>query len=96
MYSAYFGEGINSYVSNFYCYGNESQLTDCQYSTTTCSRSFTAGVQCLGDVISGQALKLPYYILLYSNNEFSDLCITKCTVAKLMQEQTNDALEESL
>ena len=61
--SAYFGEGLNSGVSNFYCYGNESQLTNCQHSDSTCGRSYTAGVRCLGDVIPGQSLRLIHIIL---------------------------------
>lgn len=51
-----FGRGVDASLTNFLCYGNESQLLSCTYSVGSvgsCSRYSTAGVQCYGEVISG-------------------------------------------
>ena len=54
--NSYFGH--HSLPSNIYfnCFGNESSLSSCQSSTTTCNFANTAGVYCKGDVISGKLL----------------------------------------
>ena len=45
---AYYGEGSGPvYIDTIDCRGNESNLTDCTYTTSsTCSHSQDAGVQC--------------------------------------------------
>ena len=49
-----FGRGVDANLTNFYCYGNESQMLNCTHSvTSSCSRDYTAGVLCYGDVVSG-------------------------------------------
>ena len=67
---AYFGEhsspGTN--LTNLRCYGNESRLIDCTYSTTTsCSASYVAGVRCLGKTVAGIKLcsVIPYQFHMY-------------------------------
>ena len=57
--NAYFGEhsspGTN--LTNLYCHGDESQLTDCTHSTITyCGVSQVAGVRCLGKTVGGITL----------------------------------------
>ena len=41
--------------SNFRCYGNESSLMNCSYSSTVCAYygRTDAAVRCLGDIVSG-------------------------------------------
>ena len=49
-----FGRGVDANLTNVYCYGNESQLLNCTHSvTSSCSRDYTAGVLCYGDVVPG-------------------------------------------
>ena len=57
FYNAYFGEhsspGPN--ITYLRCYGNESQLLNCRYSTTTtCRISNVAGVRCQGEIVGGE------------------------------------------
>lgn len=51
---AYFGIGINPNFNDFRCYGNESNLLECTYSSELCSNFETVGVTCLGEVIPGK------------------------------------------
>ena len=51
--SSRFGRGMDANLTNFYCYGNESHLLNCTYSVSSCSRDYTAGVLCYGDVVPG-------------------------------------------
>ena len=43
--------------SDFRCYGNESSLANCSYSSTLCSYygRTDAAVRCVGDIVSGNA-----------------------------------------
>ena len=54
--NAYFGEHSSpgTTLTNLYCYGSESRLIGCSYSTTTsCSASYVAGVRCQGKTVAG-------------------------------------------
>ena len=51
--NSYFGDHLLPAGMYFRCYGNESSLSTCQSSTTTCDFANTAGVYCAGDVITG-------------------------------------------
>ena len=64
--NAYFGEhsspGTN--LTNLRCYGNESRLIDCTYSTTSsCGASYVTGVRCQGKTVAG--------VKLYSGNAYT-------------------------
>ena len=49
-----FGRGLDANLTSFHCYGNESQLLNCTHSvTSSCSRDYTAGVLCYGDIVPG-------------------------------------------
>ena len=69
--NAYFGEhsspGTN--LTYLYCYGNESQLTDCTHSTITyCGVSQIAGVRCQGRTVAGIKLyefSYTLYVCIY-------------------------------
>ena len=54
--NAYFGEhsspGVN--LTSFRCYGSESRLTSCSYSTTSCGVSQVTGVRCQGKTVAGK------------------------------------------
>ena len=61
-----FGRGVDTNLTNFLCYGNESQLLNCAYSvTSSCSRDYTAGVLCYGDVVPGVWWRLLGYFIYY-------------------------------
>ena len=52
--SSRFGRGVDTNLTNFRCYGSESHLPNCLHSMTSyCSRDYTAGVLCYGDVVAG-------------------------------------------
>ena len=52
--SSRFGRGVATNLTSFHCYGNESHLLNCTHSvTSSCSRDYTAGVLCYGDVVPG-------------------------------------------
>ena len=51
--SSRFGRGVEANLTDFLCYGNESDLLNCTYSVSSCSRDYTAGVLCYGDVVPG-------------------------------------------
>ena len=52
--SARFGRGVDTNLTNFRCYGNESQLLNCIHSvTSSCDRDYAAGVLCYGDIVPG-------------------------------------------
>ena len=65
--NAYFGEHPRPNISRVLCYGNESKLLDCSYtSTTSCSHTNTAGVRCQGETIPGL---MKYYFI--NNRQFT-------------------------
>ena len=50
--------------SNFRCYGNESSLLDCLYSSSPCTSYWSwhihtdAAVRCVGDIVSGNYIAI--------------------------------------
>ena len=63
--NSYFGHHSLPSNTYFYCFGNESSLSSCQSSTTTCNFANTAGVYCKGDVISGKVVHKKINIFIF-------------------------------
>lgn len=50
---SYFGDHPIPSGMYFNCFGNETSLSNCQKSTTTCDFANVAGIYCTGDLITG-------------------------------------------
>ena len=71
--SSRFGRGVATNLTSFHCYGNESHLLNCTHSvTSSCSRDYTAGVLCYGDVVPGLLIGLIDHI------HYTRLLFIKC------------------
>ena len=57
-------KSLEPLYSNFRCYGNESSLMDCLYSSSPCTHysRTDAAVRCVGEIVSG--INLVYTIFL--------------------------------
>ena len=65
-YNSYFGDHPLTYGAYFNCFGNESSLSNCQTSSTSCNFANTAGVFCRGDVITGTAINMNMIAAMFS------------------------------
>ena len=63
-HNSYFGDHLLSmtYGVYFNCFGNESSLSHCRTSSTSCNFANTAGVFCKGDEITGMVMYMVYEI----------------------------------
>ena len=72
--SAYFGEHFSPgiHLTSLHCYGNESRLINCRYSTTTtCRMSRVAGVRCEGKTAAGMYC---FYVLVDEMQHVKFIC----------------------